>query len=121
MKIITLSDVPATVPDMPDARGIRKQVPVGNADGTPTMSMRVFTVEPGGYTPHHSHPWEHLNYILQGQGILLDGDGTEHPLRAGDYAMVGPGETHQFRNPLPHEGGTGEELQFICLVPRERE
>lgn len=121
MKIIALKDVATTVPQMDGAQGIRKQVPLGVADGTPTMSVRVFTVAPGGHTPFHSHPWEHLNYILKGRGVLRDGQGREHPLTAGDYAMVSPDEQHQFRNPSTDAGGSGEELQFICLVPKERE
>jgi quercetin dioxygenase-like cupin family protein len=79
------------------------------------MSLRVITVEPGGYTPYHSHPWEHINYILAGTGELLDEAGASRPISAGDYALVLPDEKHQFRN-------TGSaELQFICLVPKERE
>lgn len=117
MKIVSLDKVPSSVPHMDGVRGLRKQVPVGVEDGTPTMSLRVFTVEPGGYTPYHSHPWEHINYILAGEGVMVDEAGSEYPIKAGDYALVLPDEKHQFRNA---EDATGE-LQFICLVPRERE
>lgn len=101
--------------EAPEAKGVSKQVPVGVADGTPTMSMRVFTVEPGGHTPYHSHPWEHINYILAGEGELLNESGQGRAIAAGDYALVLPDEKHQFRN-------TGSsDLQFICMVPKERE
>jgi quercetin dioxygenase-like cupin family protein len=101
--------------ESPDVKGITKQVPVGVADGSPTMSMRVLTVEPGGFSPYHSHPWEHLNYILAGRGVMVNEAGEERPINAGNFAFVKPDEKHQFRN-------TGTEpLQFICLVPTERE
>ncbi|MDA3948675.1 MAG: cupin domain-containing protein [Spirochaeta sp.] len=115
MKIVELQDVPRKPMESPDVKGITKQVPVGVADGSPTMSMRVLTVEPGGFSPYHSHPWEHLNYILAGCGVMVNEAGDEHPISAGNFAFVKPDEKHQFRN-------TGAEpLQFICLVPTERE
>lgn len=104
---------------MEGMQGVHKQVPLGVADGTPTMSLRVFTLEPDGYTPYHSHPWEHINYILEGEGVMVDREGKEHPIKAGDYAMVLPEEMHQFRN--PRRSGTGAPLKFICLVPKEQE
>ncbi len=99
----------------PEVKGVFKQVPIGIHDGAPNFSLRVFTVNPGGYTPYHSHPWEHENYILNGEGVLIDEEKKETPIRAGDFAIVLPGEKHQFRNT-----GTTD-LQFICLVPKEQE
>lgn len=119
MKIVSLNTVPATTPEMDGMEGVSKQVPIGIADGTPTMSLRVFSLKPGGFTPYHSHPWEHINYILEGEGVMVDADGAEHPVKAGDYALVLPDEKHQFRNAAKDE--SGDELRFICLVPRERE
>lgn len=116
MKIVQLNDVPKARMESDEVKGVFKQVPVGIADGSPTMSLRVFTVEPGGYTPYHSHPWEHINYILNGSGVMVDEAGSEYPISAGNYAFVAPNEKHQFRN----KSGD-EELQFICLVPKERE
>lgn len=131
MKITSLNDVPASAPQMEGMQGIVKQVPVGVADGTPTMSLRVFTIEPGGHTPFHAHPWEHINYVLEGAGVMVDEAGNEHPIKAGDYALVLPNEKHQFRNPgSPEDAGasSGEApaersapLRFICLVPRDKE
>ncbi len=115
MKVTQLSKVDKAPMDHPEVKGVWKQVPIGVADGAPTFSMRVFTVEPGGHTPYHSHPWEHENYVLAGEGVLIDEEGATTPIRAGDFAIVLPDEKHQFRN-------TGSaDLQFICLVPAERE
>lgn len=116
MKITRLDKVPSTAVNMDGVEGVTKQVPVGVADGAPNFSMRVFTLSPGGHTPYHNHPWEHENYILSGAGVIIDGDGNQHELKAGDFAMVSPNEQHQFRNP-----SDSEPFQFICLVPKERE
>ncbi len=116
MKITTLDQVPKTEMAGEGVTSTFKQTPIGVADGAPNFSMRVFTVEPGGHTPYHSHPWEHENYVLAGEGVIRTESGEERPIRAGDFALILPDEKHQFRNP-----STDEALQFICLVPKERE
>ncbi len=115
MIIRKLDTVPECPVDMEGVRGIAKQLVLGRADGVPNFSFRVFTIDPGGHSPHHSHDVEHLNYVISGRGALVDGDGNLNPIGAGDFAFVAPGDVHQFRN-------TGEEpLVFICAVPREYE
>ncbi len=114
MKIIRLDQVPSAPVEMEGARGASKQVVIGAADGSPTMSLRVFTVEPGGHTPHHAHAFEHINYIVSGRGELMSED-EPRPIAQGDYVLVTPGERHQYRN-------TGDEpLVFVCLVPKAYE
>jgi len=34
--------------------------------GAKNFAMRLFEMEPGGYSPLHSHPWEHEVFILEG-------------------------------------------------------
>ena len=83
---------------------------IGEKDGAPNFAMRQFVVAPGGYTPRHSHPYEHEVYVLEGAGEVSEGD-VVHPLRQGDVILVRPDEIHQFRN-------TGETpMKFLCLVP----
>lgn len=101
--------------DMEGAEGVSKQIPISKADGTPAFSFRVFTVEPGGHTPHHSHSFEHLNYIIEGNGAVSGQDG-EHEIKQGDFALIPPGEMHQFRNT-----SQTQKLVFICAVPKEYE
>jgi len=109
------SDVAGAPVDMEGVQGVTRQLMIGSGDGVPNFSLRVFTVEPGGHTPHHSHEVEHVNYIISGQGALMDGDGGANPLAAGDFAFVAPHDVHQFRN-------TGDEpFVFICAVPKEYE
>jgi quercetin dioxygenase-like cupin family protein len=74
--------------------------------------MRQFEVASGGFTPKHSHPYEHEVFVLEGEGTILEGD-TVHPIRSGDIIYVAPDELHQFRN-----AGNGP-LKFLCLVPND--
>lgn len=83
---------------------------VDEAQGAPNFAMRQFEVAPGGYTPRHSHPYEHEVFVLEGNGVVSEGE-VEHPLKAGDFVLVAPNEVHQFRN-------TGSApLKFLCMVP----
>ena len=79
------------------------------------MSFRVFTIEPEGHTPLHQHPFEHMNYIIKGDGVLVSKDG-ERQVKEGDFAMVLPDELHQFKNT-----SETQDLVFICAVPKEFE
>jgi quercetin dioxygenase-like cupin family protein len=115
MKIISLSEVEKTKVNMEGAEGAWKQQPLGNADGAPVYAYRVFTVEPGGHTPFHHHPYEHMNYVIEGQGALVNENGEETLLKAGDFALVNPDEKHQYRN----KGDVP--FKMICGVPKEFE
>ncbi len=84
------------------------------ADGVPNFSIRVFTLEPGGHTPHHAHDAEHLNYVLDGQGEIRSDEGPR-AIGEGDYVFIAPQERHQYRN----TGSTP--LRFLCMVPKEYE
>jgi quercetin dioxygenase-like cupin family protein len=115
MYIARLDEVEKTTSTMEGSKGVRKQIPLSRRDGVPTVSFRVFTVEPGGHTPFHQHEFEHMNYVIGGEGALVGGDG-EHELREGDFALVLPGEKHQFRN-----SSEDRNLVIICAVPKEYE
>ena len=83
MKIISLDQVPKMKLDMQGTKGVHKQVSISRDDGTPSFCFRVFTVEPGGHTPFHFHPFEHLNYIIEGKGALVDENNQEYPVKTG--------------------------------------
>ena len=115
MYVIGLDEVQKTVPAMEGAKGVHKQIPLSRKGGVPTFSFRVFTVAPGGYTPFHRHKFEHMNHVINGEGILIAED-REHALKQGDFALILPGEKHQFRN-----SSDRQDLVIICAVPREYE
>lgn len=116
MKVTGLDQVAKVKVDMEGANNAYKQVPISASDGSPTHSLRVFTIEPGGHTPYHQHPFEHLNYAIAGQGVLVAEGGKEIPIKTGDFALVLPDEMHQYRNILDDQP-----LVMICAVPKEYE
>jgi len=115
VKIISLSQVEKNKVNMEGVYLAWKQVPLSKKDGAPVYSYRVFTVESGGYTPYHQHPYEHMNYVIEGEGALVNEKGEETPISTGDFALVLPNEKHQYRN-------KGDQpFKMICGVPREFE
>lgn len=116
MIVKSLSDVVKSKVEMEGAKEAFKQVPISEEDGTPSYSFRVFTVQPNGHTPYHQHDYEHLNYIIEGEGVIINEEGEEKKLRKGDFAIVLPNEKHQYRNASPDE-----DFVMICAVPKEFE
>ena len=95
---------------MKGARGCTVRWLISDCDGAPHFAMRQFELAPGGHTPKHSHPYEHEVYVLEGEGVVVEGD-AEHAIKAGDVVLVCPQEVHQFRNT------SARALKFLCLVP----
>ena len=99
--------------DMEGAVGCTVRWLIGQQQGAPNFAMRQFEVAVGGHTPRHRHPYEHEVFVLEGEGIVLEGD-AEHPIQPGDVVYVEPGLLHQFRN-------TGTvPLKFLCLIPHQQ-
>jgi quercetin dioxygenase-like cupin family protein len=115
MYITSLESAPKTKMEMEGAYKVFKQIPLSAKHGAPTYSFRVFTIEPGGYTPLHSHDNEHMNYIIGGSGHLVV-QGKHYSVKKGDFALVLPGEEHQYRN-----SSADEPMVMICAVPKEYE
>ena len=110
MKVQHSQDVEQQAVEMEGAHGCRVRWLVGEEDGAPNFAMRQFEVAAGGHTPRHSHPYEHEVYVLEGEGVVYEGD-RRHALRPGVVVFVRPDEVHQFEN-------TGDApLKFLCLVP----
>jgi quercetin dioxygenase-like cupin family protein len=100
--------------EMAGAVGAKMRMLVGPAESAGVFHMRHFEVEPGGYTPHHQHDYEHEIVVLKGEGVASSEAG-ERAFKAGDIIWVPPNEMHQFRN-------TGANpLEFICLIPAPRD
>lgn len=80
--------------------------------GAENFAMRLFEIEPGGYSPFHSHAWEHEVFILEGEGIVVGAD-EEKSFKSGDAIFILPNEKHQFKN------NGNKTLKFLCLVPHK--
>ena len=116
MKTVRLEAVEKTAMTMAGAKDVWRQLPISARDGAPNFSFRVFTVEPGGHTPYHAHPFEHLNYVISGSASLVNEKGEEKEVKTGDFALVLPNEKHQYKNT-----STAEPYVMICAVPKEYE
>jgi len=113
MRVVHHQQIEAKPVEMEGAEGatIREIFTAGT--GAPTFAMRVFELAPGGCTPRHTHPWEHEVFVLEGAGVVEDGEG-ETPLSPGTAIYVAPNEAHRFRS------GSDQPLKFICLIPVEQ-
>jgi quercetin dioxygenase-like cupin family protein len=116
MKITNLGKIEKVTMTMEGAKDVLKQVPLSKKDGAPNFSFRVFTILPGGHTPYHTHGVEHMNYIIEGEGAMVDAAGGEHPFKKGDFIMVVPDEKHQYKNTSDKSS-----VVMICAVPKEYE
>jgi len=116
MKIISLDSIEKIGVAMEGAKYLQKQVPISASDGSPSYCFRVFTIAPEGHTPYHTHPFEHLNYIIEGEGAVVTESGEERAVKKGDFALVLPKEKHQYRNK-----SATEPMVMICAVPKEYE
>ena len=79
-------------------------------DGAKRFAMRLFEIQPGGYTPLHQHDWEHEVFILEGTGVVKGKD-KEEPFKPWDIFFIPPMEWHQFVN------NGKDTLRFLCLIP----
>lgn len=91
-------------------KDVAGRVLIGQEDGAPNFCMRLFEMGPDGFTPKHSHDWEHEIFVHAGNGEVWM-DGKWHPLSPGSAVFVPPNVEHQLRNP------SANLFTFICLVP----
>jgi quercetin dioxygenase-like cupin family protein len=77
--------------------------------GIPSLNIKLFEMQPGGYSPLHQHPELHRLLITGGKGTLSNGQKTL-PLQTGDIVYIEPNEPHQLKTV-----GT-EPLKFVCLT-----
>ncbi|MBN1230712.1 MAG: cupin domain-containing protein [Anaerolineales bacterium] len=79
-------------------------------DGAPVYSLRMVELGEGGYSPKHTHAWEHENFIVEGTGqVFLNEEWKD--LNPGDVVFVPPNTMHQYRN-------SGKStFKFLCGIP----
>lgn len=93
-----------------NVKGVTGRVVIGKEDQAENFCMRVFTVAPGGFTPRHSHEWEHEIFVHSGVGKVYQ-NGEWREVTSGTVVFIPGNEEHQFMN------GGGEDFVFICLIP----
>jgi quercetin dioxygenase-like cupin family protein len=113
MKVFNYENVKADPVSENGAVNIKVRWLITKDIGAPNFAMRLFEVAKGGYSPLHTHPWEHEVFILEGQGVVTGGKKAT-PFKPNDVVYVPPDERHQFKN-------TGAKtLKFLCLVPHSQ-
>jgi len=65
---------------------------------------------------YHFHPFEHLNYIIEGEGAVVTESGDERPVKRGIFVLVLPAENHQYKNT-----SSKDPVVIVCGVPKEYE
>ncbi len=109
-KVKHYSEIPASKFG-PEAPGTCIRILINDEnDGAPFYNLRMIEIESGGNTPDHSHPYEHENFVVDGNGqVMIEGDYFD--LKPGDVVLVPPDARHQFKN-------TGSKVfKFLCGVP----
>jgi len=97
----------------PNARSVKVKWVFGPRDNVPNFYFRIFELAPGGRTPFHSHPYEHVVFVLEGEVVLKTRKG-EISLTPRETAYIPPNEHHGFKNvkrEIP--------ARFICIIPAD--
>lgn len=110
MIVDNAKNVPVIEVNSGEAKFASMKALVSKTEGWEGYVMREVEVLEGGYTPKHSHPWQHINYFIEGDGELMI-DGKINKVTPGSFAYVPENSLHQFRN----IGNTT--FKFICIVP----
>jgi quercetin dioxygenase-like cupin family protein len=100
---------PADLSAEHDLKGVELRPLITEQDGAKNFSMRLFRLEPGGYTPFHEHGWEHEVFVVEGSGRVV-GDEESQSLEVGSAVYVPPGERHRFQ-------AADKGLVFLCCIP----
>jgi quercetin dioxygenase-like cupin family protein len=82
-----------------------------NNEGSKIFAVRHIEIEPDGYSPYHSHPWEHEIFVLEGSGTAV-GEKSVESISVGDLISIPGEEIHQIKN-------TGKStLKILCMIPK---
>lgn len=110
MIIQKYSEVKPTYFDSDVAKGVTGRVLIGKDDGATHFCMRMFELSKDGYSPKHSHDWEHEIFVHSGNGAVYHG-GTWTRVEPGHSIFIPGKEEHQIKN-------MGDDpFVFICLIP----
>jgi len=114
MKIVKGKKLKAEAMKDEGAQNAFKTVLIGSREGSDRLEMRLFKIMPGGHTPVHKHPWEHLVRIESGEGVVYSDRDGKFKIGAGQCIFIAAGEEHQFLNPYQ------ESLELLCVIPLKK-
>ena len=110
MKVTNYKEILPVTMNNEMVKNVTGRVLIGREDGAPNFCMRLFEMGPDGFTPKHSHDWEHEIFVHAGNGEVWM-DNRWHSLSKGSAVFVPPNVEHQFRN------SSDKMFTFICLIP----
>ena len=85
-----------------------------NPKTDPKSATELFEMQPTGYSPLHSHKAQHTILVLEGEGIVFDGEKSV-PLHADDIVSIMANEPHQLKN-------TGKKVfKFLAITTQTKE
>lgn len=83
MKIISYKDV-----ESKEVEGSSKlKIKWLNTDGSENFAVRHCEIGSGGFSPYHSHSWEHEIFVLEGEGLAV-GENKSKPISVGDSISI---------------------------------
>jgi quercetin dioxygenase-like cupin family protein len=94
MKVVALQNTPREKDECCAKTKIRRLI---TAEIGAQNTSRLFEMDSGGYSPLHKHAWEHIVYVLGGDGSVFNGEKNQ-PIKTGDSVFIAPNELHQFHN-----------------------
>lgn len=107
----TFTEIPGVVMDKPGFNAMTAHFALTRDDGMPHYALRIMEFAPGGHTSLHGHLEEHEFYLVEGEALIVDGDGKQMPLLPGDVLYTAPNELHQIKN-------SGEKvMRLVCTIP----
>jgi quercetin dioxygenase-like cupin family protein len=77
----------------------------------PNFAMRCFTIDAGGFMPHHTNTVEHEQFVISGKARVLVGD-ESFEAEPGDILYIPAGVPHSY------ETIGSEAYLFLCLIPK---
>jgi len=109
MMVLSYQDVEAKGVDE-GAEKVKMRWLISKEMGAENFAMRHIEIDPQGYSPLHSHSWEHEIFILEGEGVVTNGK-EEKKVKEGDFIFIPPNETHQTRNI------SQKTMKLLCMIP----
>ncbi|MEA2105035.1 MAG: cupin domain-containing protein [Candidatus Cloacimonadota bacterium] len=113
MKVTHFNEIPLENVDIEGVKDTKIRWLISQKDNAPNFALRMFELEPGGFTPLHTHDWEHEVFVIQGSGTLVLKNETI-PFQQWDVIYIDPNFEHRFRN----DGDTL--LRFLCAIPHKK-
>lgn len=93
MHVIRNNPAEVTSVEAPIFRGDVKRRAIVGADESDQVTALLVSFAPGGRNVLHTHTFDQVLYITEGQGIVASED-EEHVVSAGDTVVIPAGEKH---------------------------